>query len=463
MDYKIPVDLSMSYLRAIQKIPRDTAGEKFSWIGRLALHQISEDIEQFPSELLSLLHVKMRTRIVKTLEYKLKDLIFAQQMFIMHTTFAYNTIVKKELVLPAYFIKQIFRKNLDLAVRFLKLLKIIYILKNDLSLSNTRAEIFSEKKAKQYLKEQINKTENEEKRFKLIEKKMESLKDDLDMTFLKRHKNENRNVFQNLFNFLNRYYSCDFNEKLSLIIEIIQLFYVNKMYIKNEFVKRNDYSDDLKKRSLYRILVFYVIMICTIYCNRMNQNYVAVGFHLKKISHLSTSLGDKRSSTIISITILAILLHDEAVTKLSDFFASTEMKVDISHPNAKNNYKIVKNLPLSMRLSKPPIHLDLIIRLCIGDYLSIAMMILTNINRQTPMLKIISCVKKLTNMRVSVQKHRIRLIFLISVVQQLDLYQKMLSPENHYSIQQVLFKATQQLFFSNPKPETWSLYYLCHR
>jgi len=50
----------MSYLRTIQKIPRDTAGEKFSWIGRLALHQISEDIEQFPSELLSLLHGNRR-------------------------------------------------------------------------------------------------------------------------------------------------------------------------------------------------------------------------------------------------------------------------------------------------------------------------------------------------------------------------------------------------------------------
>ncbi|XP_011056897.1 PREDICTED: uncharacterized protein LOC105147524 [Acromyrmex echinatior] len=58
MDCKIPVDLSMSYLRAIQKIPGDTAGEKFSWIGRLALHQASEDIEQFPPELLSLLHVE---------------------------------------------------------------------------------------------------------------------------------------------------------------------------------------------------------------------------------------------------------------------------------------------------------------------------------------------------------------------------------------------------------------------
>ncbi|KYN31799.1 hypothetical protein ALC56_13938 [Trachymyrmex septentrionalis] len=873
MDYKIPVDLSMSYLRAIQKIPGDTAGEKFSWIGRLALHQTSEDVEQFPPELLPLLHVetavkkkrhkditsalksddltiinrafkatwffdgsykeivnvayfcehlfpyvsvKTRMRIVKTLGYKLKDPVFAQQMFIAvesiydfqtayplflacDTTFAYDTIVKKGFVLPAHFVKHIFRKNLDLAVRFLKLFSnsdertpfpnnvatyesllpklikkrpedfvelfeahessIIRPYYNKPSLSNTRAKIFL-KKAKQhlikkprtyihmlkkqinehlmekifldllpekeslfstyevleylryypdnkiyellrksyeskydkslltetknitegllkllpleerikqarimfekvssysyeenwicylpvneaipYLKEQINKTKDEKERSELIEKMMQVCKNNKDddalsdtlMYFLKRHKNENRSVFQSLFSFLRIYYHPrDFNKKqLSLIIEIIQLFYVKNEFVseymfqfmvyfrlkynmpmeelvdicieqnherqwlviflntiqkkdfedfyeKEIFFKiirillntiavfnnrcdkwyeneinvekltikdhpwlmdaifeilrfeersnkcsqecRNYYSDSPKKWSKKRSLYKKSHFLCNNYMHHLLQSYepelyrswfpseenttsvslktfalksdlqniqenwkeylkvTMENYHCKQVHHFIRSMRwykdlpikfaehckdyihdkceDKISS---SITILAILLHGEAVTKLIDSFVPTEMKVDTSRPNAKNNYKIVKNLPLSMRLSNPPIHFDLIIRLCVGGYLSIALMILTNVSRRTPMSKVISCVKKLTDMRVSVQKHGIRLIPLTSVVQQLDLYQKMLSTD-HYSIQQVLFEAIQRLFFSNPKPETWSLY-----
>ncbi|KYN31777.1 hypothetical protein ALC56_13916 [Trachymyrmex septentrionalis] len=856
MDYKIPVDLSMSYLRAIQKIPGDTAGEKFSWIGRLALHQTSEDVEQFPPELLPLLHVetavkkkrhkditsalksddltiinrafkatwffdgsykeivnvayfcehlfpyvsvKTRMRIVKTLGYKLKDPVFAQQMFIAvesiydfqtayplflacDTTFAYDTIVKKGFVLPAHFVKHIFRKNLDLAVRFLKLFSnsdertpfpnnvatyesllpklikkrpedfvelfeahessIIRPYYNKPSLSNTRAKIFL-KKAKQhlikkprtyihmlkkqinehlmekifldllpekeslfstyevleylryypdnkiyellrksyeskydkslltetknitkgllkllpleeqvkqarimfekvssysyeenwicylpvneaipYLKEQINKTKDEKERSELIEKMMQVCKNNKDddalsdtlMYFLKRHKNENRSVFESLFSFLRIYYHPrDFNKKqLSLIIEIIQLFYV-----KNEFVseymfqfmvyfrlkynmpmeelvdicieqnhedyrcqklephderqwlviflntiQKKDFKDFYEKKSILFKIIRTIVGFNKEYENEINvekltirdypwlmdtvfeilrfeegfkkcsqkcrnnysdklyrswfpswfqentiseenttpvslktlalksdlqniqenwKEYLKVtmeNYHCKQVHHFIRSMRwykdlpikfaehckdyihdkceDKISS---SITILAILLHGEAVTKLIDSFVPTEMKVDTSHPNAKDNYKMVKNLPLSMRLSNPPIHLDLIIRLCVGDYLSIALMILTNVSRRTPMSKVISCVKKLTDMRVSVQKHGIRLISLTSVAQQLDLYQKML-PTDHYSIQQVLFEAIQRLFFSNPKPETWSLYYI---
>lgn len=136
-----------------------------------------------------------------------------------------------------------------------------------------------------------------------------------------------------------------------------------------------------------------------------------------------------------SITILAILLHGETVTKLIDFFAFTEMKIDTSCPNAKDNYKMMKNLALSMRLSNPPIRLDLIIRLCVGDYLPIALMILMSVSKRTPMPKVISCAQKLTNMCVSVQKHGIRLMSLIySMKQLLNFYQEILLTANHYSI-----------------------------
>jgi len=199
MDREISRDSQMSYLQAIQKIPGDTAGEKLSWIGRLALHETNEDLEQLPSELLPLLRVEIavkeknhenitsafksenltiinralkaswffdgshkeivdvayfcerlfpyvsintKTRIVITLAHRLfgKDPIFAQQMFTAvasiydvqtayplfmacDETFAYETIVEKRLVLPVEIVRKIFRKNPNLVVRFLKLLK----------------------------------------------------------------------------------------------------------------------------------------------------------------------------------------------------------------------------------------------------------------------------------------------------------------------------------------------------
>lgn len=199
MECEIPCDLQMPYLRAIQKIPGNTAGEKFSWIGKLSLRQTSGDLEQVPPELLPILRVETaikkkrheditsalkcedltiinrafkaswffdgshkkivdvtyfcehlfpyvsvntRMRVVITLAHRLsgKDPVFAQQMFTAVASaygvktayplfmacdeaFAYKTIVEKELVLPVEIVKKIFRKNPDLIVRFLKLLK----------------------------------------------------------------------------------------------------------------------------------------------------------------------------------------------------------------------------------------------------------------------------------------------------------------------------------------------------
>lgn len=165
---------------------------------------------------------------------------------------------------------------------------------------------------------------------------------------------------------------------------------------------------------------------------------------------------DKISSSIV---ILAILLHGDVVTKLIDPLIPTETTVDTSHPNAKDNYSIVQNLPLSMRLANPPVPLDLIVRLCKGDYLSIALMILTNVGKRTSLPKVISIAQKLMSMRVSTRKHGIRLMRLVASTRQLtDFLQKTWTTENHHSVRQVLFEAFQNIFLVKPNPETWSLY-----
>lgn len=169
---------------------------------------------------------------------------------------------------------------------------------------------------------------------------------------------------------------------------------------------------------------------------------------------------DKSTDEISSsLVILALLLHGDELTKLIDPLTPTETAINIDHPNAKDNYKIIQNLPLSMRLSNPPISLDLVVRLCVGDYLSIALMTLTNVSRRTSSPKVISVAQKLMSMRVSTRKHGVRLMYLIATMHELiDFLQKTWAIENHHSVRQVLFETFQKCFLTKPSPETWSLY-----
>jgi len=169
---------------------------------------------------------------------------------------------------------------------------------------------------------------------------------------------------------------------------------------------------------------------------------------------------DKSTDEISSsLVILALLLQGDELTKLIDPFTPTETTINTDHPNAKDNYKIIQNLPLSMRLSNPPIPLDLVVRLCVGDYLSIALMTLTNISRRTSSPKVISVAQKLMSMRVSTRKHGVRLMYLIATMHELiDFLQKTWATENHHSVRQVLFEAFQKCFLTKPNSETWSLY-----
>ncbi|XP_018399881.1 PREDICTED: uncharacterized protein LOC108777469 [Cyphomyrmex costatus] len=181
---------------------------------------------------------------------------------------------------------------------------------------------------------------------------------------------------------------------------------------------------------------------------------------IKFFERCTNYIYDENSNKISSsLVVLALLCHGDELTKLIDPFIPTETTIDINHSNAKNNYKIIKYLPLSMRLSNPPIPLDLIVRLCVGDYLSIALMTLTSVSRRTSLPKVISTVQKLTSMRVSTRKHGVRLMYLIATKHELtDFLQKALETEKHHSIRQVLLHTFQKYFLKELNPETWSLY-----
>jgi len=79
----------------------------------------------------------------------------------------------------------------------------------------------------------------------------------------------------------------DYPWLMDAVFEILCLKNVLKNVLKNiGMITRMILKNVLKKRSLYKNSRFLCNNDMHIYYNRMNQNYVAVGFHLKKISHL---------------------------------------------------------------------------------------------------------------------------------------------------------------------------------
>ncbi|XP_025072898.1 uncharacterized protein LOC112552221, partial [Pogonomyrmex barbatus] len=174
------------------------------------------------------------------------------------------------------------------------------------------------------------------------------------------------------------------------------------------------------------------------------------------LSNYSINTNEKSKN----IPILAILLHGDTVTKLIEPLIPTETTVDTNHPDAKDNYQLVNYLPLSMRLSNPPVPLNLVAKLCVGDYLSVALKTLINVSRRTCVPEVISTAQKLMNMRVSTRKHGIRLMYLVASMRELKSFlQNTWATETHHSVRQVLFNTIQKFFLMNPNPETWSLYY----
>ncbi|KAL6419945.1 hypothetical protein ACFW04_011042 [Cataglyphis niger] len=160
-----------------------------------------------------------------------------------------------------------------------------------------------------------------------------------------------------------------------------------------------------------------------------------------------------------TLTILAILLHGDALTKLIEPLIPTETTIDASHPDARENYELVRKLPLIMRLSNPPVPLELVAKLCEGDYLSIALATLTNVSRRTCLPKVLSFASKLYKMRVGARKHAVRLMYQIASTDELtEFLREMWTLENHHSIRQVIFEAVQRLLSMAPNPANWSLY-----
>ncbi|XP_014479881.1 PREDICTED: uncharacterized protein LOC106747110 [Dinoponera quadriceps] len=158
------------------------------------------------------------------------------------------------------------------------------------------------------------------------------------------------------------------------------------------------------------------------------------------------------------LAIMALLLHGDTVAKLVEPLIPTETTVNISNENAGEDYAFVQNLPFVMKLSNPPVPLRLIGRLCEGDYLRLALSALTSVCRRSPLPEVMSFAANLSDKRVGVTKHGVRMMCLVAPVRQLETFLLfMWNKSKHHSIRALLLKSAQDLLFKNPNNHSWSL------
>ncbi|KAK2584311.1 hypothetical protein KPH14_006703 [Odynerus spinipes] len=162
------------------------------------------------------------------------------------------------------------------------------------------------------------------------------------------------------------------------------------------------------------------------------------------------------------LQILGTLLYGDTFTKLIEPYIPREKTIDVKSENAMNDYHLLISALEGMLVSNPPISLELVGRLCEGDYLSLALRVITNVCNRTAIPKIRSFANDLTSKRVSVRKHGIRLICAIQTLQESsDFLLSQWKNEDHHSIREVIFQKVCQLFQKQPGPVTWSAYKEC--
>ena len=181
-------------------------------------------------------------------------------------------------------------------------------------------------------------------------------------------------------------------------------------------------------------------------------NEIPVRFAQKCLQDLTK---EKRG---VSLEILALLVHGQTLVRIIEPLIPTDKTIDIQGKEAKVIYDLTYHVITSARLVNPPVPLQVVGRLCEGDYLSLALSILTNICRRTSTMDVISFAKIITSQRVSVRKHGIRIMCLVASRKQLcDFLLAQWKSEKHYSIREVLLTKASEMFTAESDRHTWSL------
>lgn len=161
------------------------------------------------------------------------------------------------------------------------------------------------------------------------------------------------------------------------------------------------------------------------------------------------------------LVIMALLLDGHTMANIIEPLIpeETKIKVNINKRCARHSYACVEILPLVMRVSNPPVPLDVVAKLCEGDYLTVGLVTLTSACRRSPLPNVMSFAENLAEKRVGITKHGIRMMYLVAPLQQLQqFFLSWWQKKKHHSIRAVLLKNTQDMFFKDPNETTWSLF-----
>lgn len=158
---------------------------------------------------------------------------------------------------------------------------------------------------------------------------------------------------------------------------------------------------------------------------------------------------------------LALLLPGPEFVRIIEPMIPDSDKMDID-VDAKKSFLRISSLPEAINLTNPPPSLELVGKLCRGDYLSLGLASLMNVARRVSVKKVITFAKSLVDKPVSVRKHGIRLMAIIAPTEDLCEFLKHLwRTEKHKSIREVVFQKTHILFINRPCKETWQLMRFC--
>lgn len=159
------------------------------------------------------------------------------------------------------------------------------------------------------------------------------------------------------------------------------------------------------------------------------------------------------------IVVLSLLLHGDSLTKVMDPLLPTETTIDIKNPDTQKRYELLQSLCRGMNLSNPPVSLDLVARICRGDYLSIALWSVRSVSMRSSIPKVKAFAQNLISMRISARKHGLVVMsYVTSANQQIDFFREMWATQKQYSIREVLFEHIHKMFVKTPNPETWNFY-----
>ncbi|XP_015514248.2 uncharacterized protein LOC107220250 [Neodiprion lecontei] len=164
----------------------------------------------------------------------------------------------------------------------------------------------------------------------------------------------------------------------------------------------------------------------------------------------------------VSIATLALLSDGETFTEIFEPYVPSDDKIDMDDPKAKSNYAMVRAITLNIQKVNPPVSLDFIGKFCVGDYLQAAIRSLVSVCHHVPIVRVMPFAKMLTERRVSVMKHGVRLMYLVAPLDEIFTYlTELWINQTHSSIRAVVFDKIFNVFCNQPDSRTWSMFTLC--